>query len=253
MTRRIATRREEVPYLPKQHIEREATALLGEYCERHGDVTAPPIPIDEIIELHLGLVIELKDMRRLFSFADVHGALWMKEKIVGVDQSLDPAVSPNKTGRYHFTLGHEAGHWRLHREHYLEDPNQGNLFGDGVAKPAYVCRSSEAKKRVELQADFFAAYLLMPREMMTAAWKTWRGNLDPVALDELRVHERKIITSEVLRRGGLAMGQENMDNAMMEWFCRPLADQFQVSAEAMRIRLEDMRLLLREREASLFE
>lgn len=252
MTRRIAPPRNKVPYLPKSTIEAEATLLLAEYGERHGEVAVPPVPIDEIVELHLQLVIEFRDMHRLFSFADVHGALWMKEKIVGVDQSLDPAVNPNKTGRYHFTLGHEAGHWRLHREFYLEDPNQAHLFGDGVGKPTYVCRSSEAKKPVERQADYFAAYLLMPREMVRTAWQTWQGSLDPMTLDQLRAREREIITSEVLRRGGLAMGQENIDNTMMEWFCRPLAEQFKVSAQAMRIRLEGMELLLREKPNTLF-
>lgn len=37
----------------------------------------PPVPIDEIVEFHLGLAIEFSDMRELFTFADLHGALWM--------------------------------------------------------------------------------------------------------------------------------------------------------------------------------
>jgi len=40
---------------------------------------------------------------------------------------------------------------------------------------------------------------------------------------------------------------------VLEHLARPLAERFQVSAEAMRIRLENMRLLLRKKETTLFD
>jgi len=43
------------------------------------------------------------------------------------------------------------------------------------------------------------------------------------------------------------------DNQLFENAVRPLAETFQVSAEAMRIRAEGMKLLLKKREASLFD
>lgn len=238
MSRRIATARDDVPYLPRQHIEQEAEALLAESAETIGSITAPPVPIDDIVEVHLKLPVEYKNMRELFAFADVHGAIWMNDRIVGVDMSLDPHVHPRKRGRYHFTIAHEAGHWRLHRKYYLEDVAQGLLFGDDLKKPAYVCRSSD-KRPVEWQADQFAANLLMPRRLVVAAWQAWRGNLEVVAVGDLR--------------GGARIGTGLSDEKLMEQFSRPLADQFQVSAEAMRIRLEEMELLVRERVPSLFE
>ena len=84
--------------------------MLAEFGQKHRDVTEPPIPIDDIVQIHLGLTFEIKDMRQLFGHGDVHGALWINEKRVGVDQSLDPDVYPAKLGRFRFTLGHEAGH-----------------------------------------------------------------------------------------------------------------------------------------------
>jgi len=238
MTRRIATARDDVPYLPKPHIEGEAKALLEECAETIGAITAPLVPIDDIVEVHLKLAVEYKDMRELFAMADVHGAIWMNDRIVGVDMSLDPHVNPKKRGRYHFMLAHEAGHWRLHRKYYLEDIAQGLLFGDALKKPGYVCRSSD-RRPVEWQADQFAANVLMPHRLVVAAWETWRGNLAVVAAVDLRRSARA--------------GTGSSDEKLIEWFCRPLADQFQVSAEAMRIRLEDMQLLVREREALLFD
>lgn len=238
MTRRIAAPRRDVPFLPKKRIEEEAALLLAEYAEAHSAVTSPPVPIDEIIELQLRLALEFRDMQKEFGVPDVHGALWINERIVGVERDLDPSVRPNKRGRYHFTLAHEGGHWRLHRQHYLENVRQGTLFA-APGKPAYICRSSQAKMPVERQADIFAANLLMPRSMVHAAWDAWRDDARPLALDDIR-------DPAVARANGCA------DDEMMELFCQPLAQQFQVSAQAMRIRLEELELLTRKRQNLLF-
>ena len=80
----------EVPYLKKEVIEAEAALILAEYGRKHGQVTAPPIPIDEIVELHLKLTLQIMDLQQLFKFGDVHGAIWFRSQRVGVDQSLDP-------------------------------------------------------------------------------------------------------------------------------------------------------------------
>ncbi|GIW56287.1 MAG: hypothetical protein KatS3mg082_2748 [Nitrospiraceae bacterium] len=243
----------EVPYLKKDVIEEEAALVLSEYGQQFGPITAPPIPIDDIVELHLRLTLEILDLRQIFGFGDVHGAIWFRSQRVGVDQSLDPARNPAKRGRYHFTLAHEAGHWRLHRHLYLRNVGQPSLLPEFDQRPDYVCRSSEKKKPVEWQADQFAANLLMPRELVKKAWQEWRGNLEPIALDDLQEMRRQILTAEVLRRGGFKGGDRASDDMVLEHCSRPLADKFQVSAEAMRIRLEDMGLLLRKREATLFE
>jgi hypothetical protein len=241
------TRGSDVPYLPKTRIEKAALALLGEYGEKHGVIAAPPVPIDEILELHLGLTIELKNLRDLFSHGDVHGALWMREQVVGVDDSLDPALHPSKTGRYRFTLAHEAGHWRLHKAYYLEDPNQGKLFGPGLGQPTYVCRSSEAKKPVEWQADYFAACVLMPRELVVDSWHRWRGSLDAVCINDLRENGGSFPSGQTVPPD--VAGSED---AVFEKFCRPLAGKFEVSAQALRIRLEELELLSRTSGETLF-
>jgi len=237
MRRSSSKPRPDVPFLSRQRIEDEAALLLAEYGEKHSWVAAPPIPIDEIIELYLELTFELRDLQAMSGHNDVHGALWVDERIVGVDQSLDPSLYPQKLGRYRFTLGHETGHWRLHRPHYLKDPNQRTLVA-GTGKPAYICRSSD-KRPVEWQADYFAANLLMPRKMVHAAWQDWRGDLAPVALDDFR-------SAAVARANGCT------DEELMEDFCRPLARQFEASPMAMRIRLEQLELMTRERQNLLF-
>jgi hypothetical protein len=234
-----------------QEFEEEAALLLAEYGNKHGQVTSPPIPIDEIVELYLGLRLEFNDMQQLFGVDDVHGALWVNEKRVGIDQRLEPTDHPAMLGRYHFTLAHEAGHWRLHRHLFQRIANQLNLLPVGVERPEYICRSSDTEP-IEYQANRFASCLLMPREMVKQGWEQWRGNLDPIYLDDLRAKERQILTTEVLRRGGVKSGENAIDNMLLEHAARPLATTFEVSPDAMRIRLEGMGLLARKKENLLF-
>lgn len=244
-------RQREVPFIPTKTIEEEAALLLAEYAVKHGEIVAPPVPIDRLVEFHLGLEFGFMDLREELGVADVHGALWVKAKRIGVDESLDPAVFPNMEGRYHFTLAHEVGHWRLHRKQFLDDPDQSKLFTGGAEKPDVVCRSGD-KHPLERQADYFASFLLIPRHMVLPAWAQHRGSMDPMTLDRLNIHRSEIVAAEIVRRGGVVMMDEAGSDAVFEWFCRPLADAFKVSPTAMRIRLEGMGLLLRKKQESLF-
>lgn len=225
-----------VPFLPEKQIEDEAMLLIAEYGRDHEEITAPPVPVDELLEVQCKLTVEVEDLRGLFKNDDVLGAIWFKDGLVRVDRTLDPHDRPAMLGRFRFTLSHEVGHWRLHRKHYREDPAQAHLFG-GRGAPAFVCRSSE-KPPVEWQADTFASYLLMPKKLIVAAWQQWRGGLDPVALDTLPA----------------SSGHDHRDpgDLRLERFCKPMAETFEVSAEAMRIRLEKLGFLLREAPNTLF-
>lgn len=225
-----------VPFLPEKHIADDAELLIAEYGRDHEPIAGPPVPIEELIEVQLQLTVEIDDLRATFENDDVLGAIWFKDALIKVDRSLDPHVRPPMLGRFRFTLAHEAGHWRLHRKHYREDPSQSHLFG-GRGAPAFVCRSSD-KPPVEWQADTYAGYLLMPKKLVVAAWQEWRGGLDPVVLATLPpapTHHTR-----------------DPDDARMEQFCKPLAEKFEVSAEAMRIRLEKLGFLLREAPNTLF-
>jgi IrrE N-terminal-like domain len=167
-----------VPYLHEEQIESDASALLAEYEQARGVKIVRAVPIEDIVEKHLKLGVEFDDMHRLLgvprpSFgleSNILGAIFFEERRIVIDESLDPEENPTKEGRYRFTLAHEGGgHWRLHRHLFAKDRTQEVLFG-GSAAPSVICRSSEAKKPVEWQADFYASCLLMPRRLVTAAW-----------------------------------------------------------------------------------
>lgn len=166
-----------VSYMPDEAIEKDAQALLAEYAHARGVTIEAPIPIDDIIEKHLKIGIEFDDTHRLFGVPrsgigfdpDILGAIFVEQKRIVIDESLDPDEDPAKEGRYRYTAAHEVGHWRLHRGLFGKDPAQTSLL-DANAPPSVICRTSQAKARIELQADLYASCVLMPRKLVFAAW-----------------------------------------------------------------------------------
>jgi len=242
-----------VPYIADETIERDAEALLAQYAHAKGLEVKAPIPIEDIVEKHLKLRVEFDDLHRLLGVPrdgfgvepDIFGAIWLETGEIYIDESLDPEERPSIEGRYRFTLAHEGGgHWRLHRPLVLANSGQGSLFGD-TARPTVVCRTSQAKERVEFQADLYASCLLMPRKLVMQARCERFGNDHPRVL---RRKDRIVVPGDTEDEIVTAVRtfDEARDNEAMELFARPFAEQFLVSAIAMRIRLERLGLLLRE-------
>jgi Zn-dependent peptidase ImmA (M78 family) len=241
-----------VPYLSEAAIERDAMALLTEYARARGVSIVPPIPIEDIVEKHLKLCIEFDDTHKMFGVprapqgnADILGAIFFDEGLIVVDESLDPDETPEKEGRYRFTLGHEGGgHWRLHRWIFAKRPGQGGLFG-GPEVPAFVCRSSDARRPEEWQADFYASCLLMPKDLVIEAWQERFGNTNARILRRKNRFSLPADLDDEIAVAFRNFDQQRDDEAMNE-FVRPFAKKFLVSMVAMRIRLERLGLLHRE-------
>ena len=108
-----------------------------------------------------------------------------------------------------------------------------------------VCRSSEAKERAEIQADLYASCLLMPRKLVLQAWRDRFGNDNPRML---RRNDQIVVPCDVDEEMAAAVRSfdQARDDAVLEHFARPFAEQFVVSPVAMRIRLEKVGLLHRE-------
>ena len=216
-----------VRYLSQARIEASTLALLAGYGRKYGPVLQPPIPVEEILEAHLGLDFEFDDLAGLLGIPDVLGATWIQQRSVKIDQSLDPTVDPSKEGRYRFTVSHEVGHWELHRPLFPYQPGQGSLFSE-VEQPI-VCRSG-VKNMMERQADRFAAYLLMPTKMVLEVWPAvYRGVGPYMASDEIaELHQRWRLEENDCPTVRLA---------------REMAREFKVSGQAMQIRLIGLGLI----------
>ena len=164
-----------------------------------------------------------------------------------IDESLDPDANPAKEGRYRFTLAHEGGgHWRLHRHLFGKDPAQTSLL-DRNAPPSVICRTSQAKARIELQADLYASCVLMPRKLVFAAWDEAFPDRKQRVLQPSEPIDHPFVEIERFEvpyaRRGLHCTSD--DRCRLENFAKPFAEKFLVSPIAMRIRLERLGLLHR--------
>ena len=130
--------------------------LLGQYGQKFDEITAPPVPIDEIIECHLDLTFDFGDLVQKFGSEDVLGASWLDDKRVMIDESLDPDAHPEKEGRYRFTVAHEIGHifgatdeynGKTERSGYLYEPdNDGS--GCIMDSPNQWCISRGTRRQI---------------------------------------------------------------------------------------------------------
>src|SRR5690349_2718532 len=136
-----------VPFLKPSDLEHAVNKLLRTYGTWRKEPPKPPIDVDEIVEGHLGLTLEVDDLRQRLGFSDVLGATWFDERRICIDQSLE-----DREGRFAFTVAHEIGHWQLHRPIYETGKMTLQLFPShfgGPAVAAVVCRTKEGKAPVE--------------------------------------------------------------------------------------------------------
>lgn len=147
-----------VPWLPKTRIAQMADDVISDYEMQTGRRVTTPVPVEDIIESGLGLRLAFEDLRGKLKMNDVLGATYVSRRKICADISLD---RPEAEGRLCFTLAHEAGHWVMHRE-FVDVANRGGGF--------IFCRSRDAKKPMEWQADSFASCLLMPELFVREAF-----------------------------------------------------------------------------------
>jgi IrrE N-terminal-like domain len=156
-----------------EEIERLAEEFLAQIPTYVWDGESLPVPIEEIADTHVGLLVrdvedlgiapgapELRTGQALSGLLlPALGEIW-----VNADEARQwPA-------RRRFTIAHELGHWRLHR---------------GADERAVFCRSDsiapEAQTRGQLpptedEANAFAAALLMPAPLVQQGYVRYEGD-----------------------------------------------------------------------------
>jgi len=210
-----------VDFVSNEEIERKAITLLYSFLHKKGlTEIAAPVPIDEIIPTELGVDFEIDDLSAMLG-EGVLGATWMdgKGRIV-----VEQALEKDATGRFEFTQAHEVGHWVLHRQKYIAEQMQTDLFDTGPKKPAVVCRdigvSNPKKPRGEYQADLFAGALLMPHDLVRVAYQN-TFNLEPLVLGTMEhpVNRRDMMQHPQARQAAKRIldegGFENVSIAAM--------------------------------------
>lgn len=129
------------------HAKEKAYELTKEY-------TTPPIPVLEIAE-QSGVDVVFTNFgthsNAVAGFCD-----FANRKIYVNDE--------DKLGRKMFTIAHELGHWILHREFFLRDPQKYAVL------PRFQKTRSDP---FEQEANCFAAEILAPKHLLTPV--KWAG------------------------------------------------------------------------------
>jgi len=146
------------PLLTDAEIEDAANGLYLDY--HRASETVPlannlPVLVEDIAEHFLGYEIDFSETG-IFADPDVLGGIDFEHKKIYVN-----TLVADHEGRYSFTVAHEIGHHVLHRDCYLQNAadSENNIL----------CRDTGEKPRIEVEADRFAAALLMPAEILREA------------------------------------------------------------------------------------
>ena len=242
-----------IPYVRQQDVDTDVDLLLAEYANKFTAVLEPPVPVEEIVEAYLELELQFMDMLEEFATDKIHGALWVNERRIGIDESLEPDSHPKMLGRYRFTLAHECGHWRLHRRRFQHRAvTQRSLLPNDPKRPEYICRDGDSDP-IEVQADMYAATLLMPAAMVRRKWHELTGHGEPISLAELRDGDFHLSQNDIQHRMRFKNGPDAETQATFEVAAMPVAEAFEVSPPAMKNRLQKLNLLVKTKQKTLFD
>jgi Zn-dependent peptidase ImmA (M78 family) len=212
-----------VRFLRTDEIENAVAELLRNFCHKRNVALSAPVPVEDILEKHLQVKLEIKDLEKMLGIPDVLGAAWFAQGIVRIDERI-----VDQEGRYCFTLSHELGHWVLHRPQVEAERVTRTLFGPASEAPAFICRTSEKRAPAEWQADQFAARLLMPARLVREAFTATCGN----SAIEIDGFAKRRTDADVLTRWR-EVATTVIDTGKFT----------NVSNEAMRYRLSDLQLV----------
>ncbi len=135
------------PYLSNKEIESRCIDLIDKFSKSN-DMDYYNVPVLEMLE-HLGYDIDFRS-DGIYADSNILGGLIKRTKTIEVN-----AILENQPGRLHFTIAHEIGHIILHSE--MNDTSLNRKI-----KGCNDENQQEKKNPIEVQADKFAAHLLMP-------------------------------------------------------------------------------------------
>lgn len=176
-------------------IEKKVNELLENF-----GIVNPPVPVEKIIR-ELGVKITFEPFQ---GSDDISGILYRdaQKAVIGIN-------SEHPITRQRFSMAHELGHFILHRKQLFVDKMVRVNFRDP--------KSSLAIDSDEIQANAFAAELLMPNEFV-------KNEIRSLVLSN-RYNRRTYLKEELIDE---------------------LAHAFDVSRQAMEYRLNNLGVLLTE-------
>ena len=233
----------QIPYLSYEALDDYAEELVRDFS-----IDALQVPgvldVDKFIEYYLQLAVEYRricfDRKIMGVTAFNDGTVEVLNEETGLSEKLpvktgtviiDPSLLTKRNiPRLRFTMMHEGSHWLLHKKAFAED----NPFGPAgiyenqfiAAKEGGVDYSRSTKERtdverMERQADFLSAAILMNRPALRIAFQ-----------DFFKFYDEK--PRRIIR------GASMTDDCFVQQLPEVVAMKFGVSKRAALIRLEKL-------------
>jgi hypothetical protein len=146
-----------------EEIERLAEEFLAGIPSYVWDAATLPVPIEEIADTHIGLLVrDVEDLGAAQGAPQLdHGQTFSGLLLPAVGEIWVSAEESRQwPARRRFTIAHELGHWRLHR-----DVERAVFCRKGSIEPDPV-QSRQKLPPGEDQANMFAAAVLMPPRLV---------------------------------------------------------------------------------------
>ena len=125
--------------------------------------TVSKVDIDALIEFEYGLEIQWENIDHFAQDGVVLAAIVPKHKLIYMNETQRDLFM-EKMGTMNFSKAHELGHWILH---VTEQQDYEQL--SFAEHETFYCRNFVKKSLTEVQADMFAASVLMPRDIVCGA------------------------------------------------------------------------------------
>jgi len=191
-----------VPFVGNSYIKNKADEFRLKFWGK--DI---PVEIEEIVEIKLKIkVIPIPD---LMSQCGVDAQITSDFTSIYVDQKN----YENDTNRFRFSLAHEVGHYVLHEKFYKD--LKISSFVDVIAFMDEI--DAEEYSHLEVQANKFGNYLLLPRKEL------------------LRI--RNTVLEEIRKKHDIKNIDEKTLNSYLAGY---ISSQFVVSSGATEIALNDL-------------
>ena len=233
----------QIPYLSYESLDSYAEELVRDFAPNALEIPGE-LDVDKFVEFYLRLAVNYRricfDRKIMGITAFNDGTVEVMNEDTGLSENLpvktgtviiDPSLLVKRNvPRLRFTMLHEGSHWLLHKKAFAED----NPFGSAgiyenqfiAAKEGRIDYSRSQKEntdieRMERQADFLSAAILMNRPALRMAFK-----------DFFKFY------SEKPRR--IIRGTSGMDDCYAQQLPEYVAKIFGVSKRAALIRLEKL-------------
>jgi Zn-dependent peptidase ImmA (M78 family) len=233
----------QVPYITYEALDEYAEKLVRDFSPERLLIPGE-FDILGFIQNYLGLTVKYYPLSydtKVIGITAFHGdsiQVYDKETNAAVNVDIEKGTvvidislkNKRSVRRYRFTLAHEGSHWLIHQKTFSLDNPFGNM---GMRENKYLAAKQGSidysrskldktdKDRMERQADFLGAAILIPRPALRIAYRDFFNGIG----EKPRVLNR---------------GKGEPDDYLAKQLAHYIADKFVVSYRAALIRLEKL-------------